>query len=84
MAAIYGVLTGYFNPIFAESLSIREVLSWLNDLNFHNIIVESGALLVVDALNADSSDASSLGLILDDCRSLARNYFYVFLFLLVD
>ncbi|XP_073120318.1 uncharacterized protein [Henckelia pumila] len=70
-ASIHGVLPGSFSPSTAEALGIREALSWIKDFEFSSVIVESNALVVINALIHSSGDASSLGLILEDCRVLA-------------
>ncbi|XP_073121019.1 uncharacterized protein [Henckelia pumila] len=75
IAATHGRLQGHLNAMLAEALSIREALSWLKSLGFSHIIVESDALLVIEALNNSSeSDSSILGLIVDDCKILAGDF----------
>lgn len=59
----------------AEALSVREDLSWLKDLHFQNIVVESDVQLVTDARKSDSPDASSLRLILEEFSLFATNIF---------
>ncbi|XP_073153987.1 uncharacterized protein [Henckelia pumila] len=71
VAAIHGVILGSFSPSTAEALGIREALSWIKDTNVSNVIVESNALVVINALINPSGDASSHGLILEDCLVLA-------------
>ncbi|XP_073129262.1 uncharacterized protein [Henckelia pumila] len=66
-----GSLPGSFSSIIAEALAIREVLKWINELNLSKVIVESDALVVVEALRSTIQDVSSLGLILEYCSSLA-------------
>lgn len=79
--AIYGCLPSSFNSTMAEALSVSEDLSWLKDLHFQNIVVESDAQLVIDALKSDSPDASSLRLILEDCSLFATEILsYTFVF----
>lgn len=70
-----------------KPLSVREALNWLKDLQFQNIVVESGAQLVIDALKSNSPDASSLGLILEYCSLFALeplSYLLRLLLLFVD
>ncbi|XP_073154078.1 uncharacterized protein [Henckelia pumila] len=70
-SAVCGTFPGSFSSTTAEALAIREALKWIKDLNLTNVIVESDALIVVDALRTWFSDVSSLGLILEDCSLLA-------------
>lgn len=73
MDATFGNLAGSFSPSLAESLSIRQALSWLLSLDFSNIVIKSDALVVVEALTDPFLNSSSLGLIVEDCEFLARN-----------
>lgn len=72
--ASFGNIVGSFSPTLAEALSIREALSWLLSLHFSNIVIESDALVVIQALNNPVPDSSSLGVIVEDCKFLARNF----------
>lgn len=84
IAATHGRLPGIQNPSLAEALGIREALSWIKSLNLSNILVESDALLIVKALNSFSPDSSSsVGLIVEDCISLALEIHCFFLFVFV-
>ncbi|KAG8650771.1 hypothetical protein MANES_07G069794v8 [Manihot esculenta] len=64
-------LLGYFSPKTAELITIREVLSWIKRLGYDQIVLESDALTVVKALlSSSTSDFSSFGSLVDDCKSL--------------
>ncbi|XP_073126761.1 uncharacterized protein [Henckelia pumila] len=71
IAAVHGCFPGVFDPRTAEALSIREALSWLKDLSYSDIMVESDALTLIEALKKRSPDDSYVGLIIEDCRFLA-------------
>ncbi|XP_073138172.1 uncharacterized protein [Henckelia pumila] len=73
VAASHGCIFGISDPTLAKALSIREALSWLKELNLSNLIVESDALLVIQALKNKASDISSLDLIVEDCKSLVSD-----------
>lgn len=51
-------------------MCVREALSWIKELHLSNIIVESGSLLIINALNNYVNDSSSLGLIVDDGKNM--------------
>lgn len=72
--AIFGNLVGSFSPTLAEALTVREALSWLLSLGFSDNVIESDTLVVVDVLNNLVFDSSSLGLIVEDCKILARQF----------
>ncbi|XP_043816077.1 uncharacterized protein LOC110622082 [Manihot esculenta] len=64
-------LLGYFSPKTVELIAIREVLSWIKRLGYDQIVLESDALTVVKALlSSSTSDFSSFGSLVDDCKSL--------------
>ena len=64
-------LLGYFSPKTAELIAIREVLSWIKRLGYDQIVLESDALTVVKALlSSSTSDFSSFGSLVDNCKSL--------------
>lgn len=67
-------LMRHFNPTIAEALSIREALGWLKSLDSTHIIVKSNAPLVIEALNNLQSDISTLSLIVEICKIIARDF----------
>ncbi|KAJ8753529.1 hypothetical protein K2173_022770 [Erythroxylum novogranatense] len=55
----------------AETIAIREVLSWVKLQNWDRTIIESDVKIVVQAINNDSyEDSSSFGLLVFDCKFL--------------
>lgn len=46
---------GSGNSLVAEAMSCREAFSWLKQQGFNNVILEMDALIVVNALNNNSS-----------------------------
>ncbi|XP_073137785.1 uncharacterized protein [Henckelia pumila] len=58
IAATHGILQGNFNSTVNEALSIREALGWLKSLDYSHIIVESDALLIMEALNKSANHAA--------------------------
>lgn len=71
VAAIHGSFPGISNPSIAEALGMREALNWIKELQVTNIILESDALLIIEALNSSTSYSSFVGLIIEDCRLFA-------------
>ncbi|XP_073152214.1 uncharacterized protein [Henckelia pumila] len=72
-AAIQGRIHGNKDPNTKEALSIREALKWIKNLQLSPIIVESDALVVIEALHRTVPDHSSLFLIIEDCKLLAQD-----------
>ncbi|XP_073128662.1 uncharacterized protein [Henckelia pumila] len=60
-----------FDPRTAEALSIREALTWFKDLSYSDIVLESDALTLIEALKNRSPDDFYVGLIIEDARFLA-------------
>lgn len=66
-------MAGNFGAREAEALGIREALSWLKGLQFPSVIVETDCLLVFQALVEEFSRSNGFGLIIDECRALAKS-----------
>lgn len=72
MAAPTHSIPGLVDPCAAEALGIREVLSWIKNRGLSKIVVESDALVVVNAINGSTPDFYIFGLIVEDCCSLRK------------
>ncbi|CAI9787317.1 unnamed protein product [Fraxinus pennsylvanica] len=60
------------DPLIAETLGVREALSWIKS-NFSGVqTIEMDALLVYSALQNDGVDNSYLGILIEECRLIAR------------
>lgn len=66
-------MAGNFGAREAEALGIREALSWLKGLQFPCVIVETDCLQVFQALVEEFSGPNGFGLIVDECRALAKS-----------
>ena len=74
MAAKNGVLHYSMNPALAETLSCREALRWLKELDMDNVLVEMDCLGLHLAITDSSFDATSHGVIIQDCLDLLSNF----------
>ena len=54
-------------------LTIREALSWIKGLQLPSVIIEMDNLQVFQALTENFSSPNGLGLIIEECRSLAMS-----------
>lgn len=63
-------LFGNFSARGTDALGIREILSWLEDLQFPHLVIEMDFLQVYNALVDKFSTTNGSSLIIDDCRAL--------------
>ena len=69
-------LNGYSSFFFRKKetlLAIREALSWIKELQVSDVIIESGSLLSVEAINGVESDDSYCGVVISNCKVLLSN-----------
>nr|GLL40618.1 uncharacterized protein LOC109164833 [Ipomoea trifida] len=71
-------VTGVCSPTEAETMAIRELLSWLKDQSPSQVLIETDALKVVQGLNSCSFD-SAFDLLLCDVRDLLRSFSRTFI-----
>ncbi|XP_038715125.1 uncharacterized protein LOC120008837 [Tripterygium wilfordii] len=71
-AAGSGALRGFLDAGLAEALSFREALRWLKDNVISNVIIESDALIIVQAMKSSCLDSSYIDVIIDECKSLLK------------
>lgn len=64
---------GSFGAREAETIGVREILSWLKGLPVFPVIVEMDSLQVFNVLTTASFSPNGFGLIVDDCRALAQS-----------
>ncbi|CAI9780999.1 unnamed protein product [Fraxinus pennsylvanica] len=63
---------GIVDPLIAETLGVREALSWIKSKFSRVQTIEMDALLVYSALQNDGVDNSYLGILIEECRLLAK------------
>lgn len=73
VAACAGQMNCARYPYLAESMAVKEALTWLKRRNMANIIVESDCLNFCTNFNSLSADFSYIGLIIKQCRLIARD-----------
>ncbi|KAM6568954.1 hypothetical protein CsatB_016939 [Cannabis sativa] len=57
-------------PEIAEVIGIKEALSWIKTRGWDRVVVETDALVVVQAINSSVHMPSQFGLLVEDCRSI--------------
>ena len=55
-------------PIVAKAMAFKEALSWMDDRGWHDTVLESDCLVMVQAIRSKVSMRSYLGLVIEDCR----------------
>lgn len=61
---------GVLNPDLAETIGIREALSWVKSKDWQLVDVETDCIGAVQAIRCSSINFSYLGRVVDDCRRL--------------
>ncbi|XP_031094369.1 uncharacterized protein LOC115998848 [Ipomoea triloba] len=61
------------DPYIAETMAVKEALTWLKSRNISHVVVESDCLNFCSTFNSLSPDLSYAGLIVKQCRSIARD-----------
>ena len=61
---------GRIDPILAEAVGMREVLSWIKAKHWNKVYVESDCLALVQALRSNVDMISSFGRVISACRAL--------------
>ncbi|XP_031105317.1 uncharacterized protein LOC116010174 [Ipomoea triloba] len=69
---------GVFSPREAEAVAVREALSWIKNLHYDKVYVETDSLLVMQALNAIEGD-SYFHLVIRDIKNMLCEFTHVFL-----
>ncbi|XP_063939145.1 uncharacterized protein LOC135148333 [Daucus carota subsp. sativus] len=68
------------SPVTAEAMAIKEALSWIDDMQWPHVTVESDCLVVVQAIRSKTPMRSHLGGIIEECRRLLTQFHKVSLF----
>ena len=67
------LLLGRFEAHEAEELGVREALNWIKSIHVLPIIIEIDYLKVSNAISDNIVYPNGFGLVIDDCRTLARS-----------
>ncbi|XP_060966242.1 uncharacterized protein LOC133034831 [Cannabis sativa] len=70
LEAISASRFGVVKPEIAETIGIKETLSWIERKQWSNVVIETDALVVVQAINSSILMPSQFGLLVGDCRAL--------------
>lgn len=64
---------GSIAPVLAESLGIREALSWIKHNNWSQVCIETDCLEVIQALHSQVHAESYFGRIIADCIDICNS-----------
>lgn len=67
------MITGNMQPRVAEAMSLREAMEWMKDWRYRRCIFESGAKLLVDAVNGKLGK-TYFDTIAADCIELMKHF----------
>ncbi|KAM6558367.1 hypothetical protein CsatA_027606 [Cannabis sativa] len=70
LEAISASRFGVVKPEIAETIGIKEALSWIERKQWSSVVIETDALVVVQAINSSILMPSQFGLLVGDCRIL--------------
>ncbi|XP_060969468.1 uncharacterized protein LOC133036755 [Cannabis sativa] len=70
LEAISGSRWGCVSAEIAEVIGIKEALSWIKRKGWDAVVLESDALVVVQAINSSVHMPSQFGLLVEDCRTI--------------
>ena len=65
---------GLIAPEHAESMAIKEALSWIKDKGWQKVVLDSDFLVVVQAIGSKAAMTSPFGRIIEECRDMIRKY----------
>ncbi|XP_060959373.1 uncharacterized protein LOC133030597 [Cannabis sativa] len=68
--AVSGSRFGAVHPGVAEVIGVKEALSWIKRKQWSNVVVETDALVVVQAIKGSVNMPSQFGMLVRDCRDL--------------
>lgn len=57
-----------FNPEFAETIGIREALSWVKLKQWPVVVVETDCPTAIQAIHCSSTNLSYIGRVIDECK----------------
>ncbi|XP_074356469.1 uncharacterized protein LOC141696188 [Apium graveolens] len=60
------------DPILAESLSVKEALSWVKEWSRNVVVLESDCLVVLQLIRSATPLRSRLGMVVKECRKLVN------------
>lgn len=67
-------------PILAETMAIKEALSWIDRDRWPQVVLESDCLVVVQAIRGSTPMRSLFGQLVEECRLLMQRLNNVSLF----
>lgn len=61
---------GKVSPELAEAFGVREALSWVKDMRYQNVEIETDCLQLVQAIRSSITSLSYLGRVVEDCKTM--------------
>lgn len=60
------------NPMLAETMAIKEALSWAKQIEWMEVTIESDCLVVIQMIRSTAPMRSRLGMVVEECREIVR------------
>lgn len=70
VVAKLGSKLGSVNPELAEAMGVKEVLSWIKNNSYHDVIVVSDSLVTIQAIRSSVRMSSAFGFCVTECQEL--------------
>lgn len=64
---------GHVTPKLAEAMAVKEALSWIKNMDWPKVELESDCLVVVQIIRSKVVMRSPFGMVIEDCRRLTQN-----------
>lgn len=68
-----GFKQGNVSGAFAETVAIKEALSWIKDMDWPRVQLESDSLVIIQAIRSKIQMLSPLGSLVHNCRELLND-----------
>ena len=73
VAAKNETFIGPLEPDLAKGMCCKEALSWVKNLGFTKVVIESDAQQLIQALHNYDRDYSYFGALVEDCKILSKD-----------
>ncbi|KAL8094911.1 hypothetical protein AgCh_036428 [Apium graveolens] len=61
------------HPSMAEAVAIKEALSWLKNLGWESVIIESDCLVAIQSIRSSIKMRSRFGRVIEECRKMVED-----------
>ena len=62
------------NPTLVEAMAVKEALSWVKEMEWQAVVIESDCLVVMQLIRSVYPMRARLGKIIEECRALVSEF----------